>query len=104
MLTCKTMKNDGGKRRRRKCARVVVALAACAAAYGIVRADPQGRGNSRSRGATAGHGQGGATLNPFGVHFRDVTNAAGIHFHHERAASDEKLYLETMGAGVAWID
>jgi enediyne biosynthesis protein E4 len=42
--------------------------------------------------------------NPYHVQFRDVTSAAGIHFHHERAASPEKLYLETMGAGVAWID
>ena len=42
--------------------------------------------------------------NPYHVTFRDVTSAAGIHFHHERAASPEKLYLETMGAGVAWID
>ena len=44
------------------------------------------------------------TDNPFNVHFRDVTKSAGIHFHHERAASDQKLYLETMGAGVGWID
>jgi hypothetical protein len=42
--------------------------------------------------------------NPFHVQFEDVTREAGIHFHHERAASPEKLYLETMGAGVAWID
>jgi len=42
--------------------------------------------------------------NPFGVEFHDVTAAAGIHFHHERAASDARLYTETMGAGVAWID
>ena len=42
--------------------------------------------------------------NPFHVQFQDVTREAGIHFHHERAASPEKLYLETMGAGVAWID
>lgn len=42
--------------------------------------------------------------NPYGVQFRDVTREAGIHFHHERAASTEKLYYETMGAGVAWID
>jgi hypothetical protein len=42
--------------------------------------------------------------NPFHVQFEDVTHEAGIHFHHERAASPEKLYLETMGAGVAWID
>jgi hypothetical protein len=42
--------------------------------------------------------------NPYGVQFRDVTSEAGIHFHHERAASPEKLYYETMGAGVAWID
>ena len=42
--------------------------------------------------------------NPFNVQFRDVTKTSGIHFHHERAASDQKLYTETMGAGVAWID
>ena len=36
--------------------------------------------------------------------FRDVTKEAGIHFHHERAASSKKMYVETMGAGVAWID
>ncbi|MFY9529005.1 MAG: CRTAC1 family protein [Candidatus Acidiferrales bacterium] len=42
--------------------------------------------------------------NPFHVQFIDVTREAGIHFHHERAASPEKLYLETMGAGLAWLD
>jgi hypothetical protein len=42
--------------------------------------------------------------NPYGVHFVDVTVKSGIHFHHERAASTEKLYVETMGAGVAWLD
>ncbi len=45
-----------------------------------------------------------ASENPFDVRFRDVTKASGICFHHERAASDQKLYVETMGAGVAWID
>jgi enediyne biosynthesis protein E4 len=44
------------------------------------------------------------TANPSGVQFQDVTAAAGIHFRHEHAASEQKLYLETMGAGVAWID
>ncbi len=42
--------------------------------------------------------------NPYHVEFRDVTREAGIHFHHERAGSPSKLYVETMGAGVAWID
>jgi hypothetical protein len=42
--------------------------------------------------------------NPYGVQFVDVTEKAGIHFHHERAASTEKLYVETMGSGVAWLD
>ncbi len=42
--------------------------------------------------------------NPYHVQFHDVTSTAGIHFHHERATSAEKLYLETMGAGVGWID
>jgi hypothetical protein len=42
--------------------------------------------------------------NPYHVQFRDVTAEAGIHFHHERAQSPQRLYPETMGAGVAWID
>jgi enediyne biosynthesis protein E4 len=41
---------------------------------------------------------------PYHVRFHDVTSAAGIHFHHERAQSPQRLYPETMGAGVAWID
>jgi len=41
---------------------------------------------------------------PFHVQFHDVTREAGIHFHHERAQSPQRLYPETMGAGVAWID
>lgn len=40
----------------------------------------------------------------FSVRFEDVSGPAGIRFRHERAASKEKLYLETMGAGVGWID
>jgi hypothetical protein len=41
---------------------------------------------------------------PFDIRFDEVSEAAGVDFHHERAQSDEKLYLETMGAGVGWID
>jgi enediyne biosynthesis protein E4 len=42
--------------------------------------------------------------NPYNVQFVDATKKSGIHFHHERAASVEKLYVETMGSGVAWLD
>src|ERR1700674_3050629 len=42
--------------------------------------------------------------NTYHVEFRDVTSSAGIHFHHERASSPQRLYPETMGAGVGWID
>jgi hypothetical protein len=42
--------------------------------------------------------------NPYKVEFHDVTHESGIHFHHERASSPERLYPETMGAGVGWID
>lgn len=42
--------------------------------------------------------------NPYPVQFKDVTAMAGIHFHHERAASPDKFYVETMGAGAGWID
>ncbi|MEQ1472289.1 MAG: CRTAC1 family protein [Candidatus Acidiferrum sp.] len=48
--------------------------------------------------------QASRTANPDGVQFQDVTKNSGIHFRHERATSDQKLYLETMGAGVGWID
>jgi len=41
---------------------------------------------------------------PIAVSFEEVTREAGIAFRHERAASREKLYLETMGAGVGFID
>src|SRR5277367_3596882 len=44
------------------------------------------------------------SANPYNVQFADVTAQSGIHFHHQRAASDQKLYLETMGAGVGWLD
>jgi hypothetical protein len=85
----------------------MMALGISAILLSVPTGEPQQRGNSRFRGATAGQGhnrQAAAALNPSGVHFRDVTEQAGIHFHHERAASDEKLYLETMGAGVGWLD
>jgi hypothetical protein len=42
--------------------------------------------------------------NPWNVQFSDVTAASGIRFMHERAASPEKLVVETMGAGCAWLD
>jgi enediyne biosynthesis protein E4 len=41
---------------------------------------------------------------PYGVQFVDVTNKSGIHFHHARQSSTEKLYVETMGSGVGWLD
>jgi hypothetical protein len=47
---------------------------------------------------------GSADANLYNVQFRDVTREADIHFRHERAASSQRLYPETMGAGVAWID
>ncbi len=68
---------------------------------GMLRAAVQGAGQ-QDDGITLHHRS--ERANPYHVEFRDVTAAAGIHFHHERAASAEKLYLETMGAGVAWID
>ncbi len=73
-------------------------LIVCAGVGLPIRGAPGG-----ARRNTAG-AQSGTAANPFGVQFQDVTHAAGIHFHHERATSEQKLYLETMGAGVAWID
>jgi hypothetical protein len=42
--------------------------------------------------------------NPYGVQFTEVTGPAGLEFVHERAASIEKLYPETMGAGAGFLD
>ncbi|MFN8061841.1 MAG: CRTAC1 family protein [Vicinamibacterales bacterium] len=53
---------------------------------------------------SAAHATQGTDSGSTPVRFVDVTEASGIRFHHERAASIEKLYPETMGAGVAWLD
>ena len=42
--------------------------------------------------------------NPASIVFLDVTEAAGIHFIHDNAASQEKYMVETMGSGCGWID
>ena len=41
---------------------------------------------------------------PIPVRFTDVREAAGITFLQDSTQTDEKLYLETMGTGVGWID
>jgi hypothetical protein len=66
--------------------------------------EAQAPSRQHARAQDAHQGDASAAANPFGVEFHDVTKAAGIDFHHERAASEARLYTETMGAGVAWID
>lgn len=48
-------------------------------------------------------GHGNNTPRP-AVVFRNVLKESGIHFIHDNAASSEKYFIETMGAGCAWID
>jgi len=36
--------------------------------------------------------------------FVNVTESAGIRFHHDNAASPRKYLIETMGSGCAWLD
>ncbi len=44
-------------------------------------------------------------INPdLGIHFTDVTAAAGIHFNHHNGAAGKKYLPETMGSGAAFID
>ena len=38
------------------------------------------------------------------VRFTDVRESAGITFKHDATMTEAKNYLETMGAGVGWID
>lgn len=54
--------------------------------------------------ALAGASAGAEPTDSFAIRYEDVSESAGITFRHERAASREKLYLETMGAGVGWVD
>src|SRR6266478_515289 len=95
------------KRTKKKLDRAVHALAAAAALLLLPGAslEVQVHGAQDARKTDASRARPSyVEANPFGVQFHDVTKQAGIHFHHERAASGQKLYLETMGAGVAWID
>ena len=46
------------------------------------------------------------TTSPVGipVHFTDIRKSAGITFQQDGTATDEKMYIETMGTGLGWID
>ena len=39
-----------------------------------------------------------------GMHFEDITRAAGIHFVHNNGGFGKKWLPETMGSGVAFLD
>ena len=49
-------------------------------------------------------GQGQKSALSSGIHFEDVTAAAGIHFTHNNGAFGKKWLPETMGSGVAFLD
>jgi hypothetical protein len=46
----------------------------------------------------------GASTQPLGFRFTDVTGSAGIHFKHNNGAYGGKLLPETLGAGCAFLD
>src|SRR5258708_39726600 len=46
----------------------------------------------------------GAPASAPGFRFADVTDAAGIHFHHNSGAYGGKLLPETLGSGCAFLD
>jgi enediyne biosynthesis protein E4 len=41
---------------------------------------------------------------PVGIHFTDVTKAAGVDFRHVHGGSGRRYYIETMSAGCAFLD
>jgi len=45
-----------------------------------------------------------ASQNSLAFHFTDITQAAGIHFHHNNGAYGGKLLPETLGSGCAFLD
>src|SRR6516162_3931276 len=44
------------------------------------------------------------TDTPITVRFTDIRKQAGITFLQDSTQTEEKLYLETMGTGVGWLD
>jgi hypothetical protein len=59
--------------------------------------------------ATPTQGQAPQAPSPAGpaapeIVFTDVTRDSGLHFVHERAATEEKYLVETMGGGCGWLD
>jgi len=82
---------------------VTIALAAALLLKPAGNAAQEGKGAHAAKAAAEASSK-KAGANRYNVQFRDVTGAAGIRFRHERAASEQKLYTETMGAGVAWMD
>ncbi|MGB8850602.1 MAG: hypothetical protein WCC76_12870, partial [Candidatus Acidiferrales bacterium] len=79
-------------------------LVVVSSVLGLTAAEPSQQQTHRTPHASAPESKISAVANPYNVQFLDVTNAAGIHFHHERAQSPKRMYPETMGAGVAWLD
>lgn len=72
---------------RRAFARLAIGSVASAAAMPSLRMDPIP-----------------SNENPLNVQFVDISKQAGISFAHERAASSDKLLVEVMGPGCAWLD
>jgi TonB family protein len=65
----------------------------------LLLALPACAGWAQSRAAKAGAGKAG-----LGFSLSNVTEAAGIRFRHDNAASKDMFLPETMGSGCAWID
>src|SRR5579864_1073047 len=55
-------------------------------------------------GRRTGSPSAGVPRVPAGIHFADVTQAAGIHFTHNNGAFGKKYLPETLGPGCAFID
>jgi len=86
------------------CAVVVLLAATAGMPEGLPFFAQKGARTARPPAAASKFSPAPADANPFHVQFVDVTREADIRFHHERMASKEKLYVETMGAGVGWLD
>jgi hypothetical protein len=55
-------------------------------------------------GAFSAGSAGQSPAKPAGLHFTDVTAAAGIRFRHNSGAAGKKYLPETMGSGAAFLD
>ena len=91
-----------GRSRRRL--RIVLALGLAATAAAAAPGAPARTAEAKGKNAAAGAGATAGAPVAGGIHFTDVTAAAGIRFTHNSGRAGKKYLPETLGPGCAFFD